>query len=345
MAQPKWKLILANSADLSTVADLTSQAKSKQLQLALNKSGSVSFSIPITSNIADEILPVNKCVIVYKNDILVWSGPIWTVEEGLPENSISVNAVGWFEFLMKRYTLEQEVFPAGSNWGDIAFGFLQIANDQQDTYITEGSNDSTNEFTTERKYERFVSIGQEISNLSELESGFDFEVDPETRELNIYAQQMVDQENLLFGYNFGPNNVKSVKRTNSAEEMANDIYAIGAFLTAHSEDEDYQELYRMFTRVDSLSDVADQVVLAAYVNAEVEVNKGPRILIRFTPFPAGESNVPSLFEDYNLGDKVYLTAKYGNIQIENQAIRVFGLSVSIDENGNESVSEIQTTAA
>ena len=51
------------------------------------------------------------------------------------------------------------------------------------------------------------------------------------------------------------------------------------------------------------------------------------------------------FDDYDIGDIVYLTAKYGALNIERQAVRVFGVSIDIDNEGNEKIGEIKTVAS
>ena len=46
--------------------------------------------------------------------------------------------------------------------------------------------------------------------------------------------------------------------------------------------------------------------------------------------------MPDPLVDYGLGDQVYLTAKYPpRIEISNQAVRVFGMDITIDDEGNE----------
>jgi hypothetical protein len=341
-----WKFILAQSSNLESIGDLTNRASAKQLQLGLNRSGTASFNIPITDEMADDLVPLSTCIKAYKNDVLIWSGPIWTIEESLPDNQINVSSVGWFEILNKRYTIDQKTYPAGTRFGEIMHDLIVIANADWDTWITAGADTSTAAFTLAKTYDRFINIGQEIIALSQIESGPDFTIDPLTREFDIVDTRQVDQIDAIFGYNHGPRNVSTVKRSTDSDSMANHIIAQGKFANVDTVDEDAIELYQKFTRVDSLSDVAELEVLGAWVNAEVVINRHPRVLITFTPSPeiGAEGLSPDIFTDYTIGDKVYLTAKYGNIQILGQPIRVFGVGISIDENGTETLSEIQATA-
>ena len=55
--------------------------------------------------------------------------------------------------------------------------------------------------------------------------------------------------------------------------------------------------------------------------------------------------MPLFFEDYDIGDIVYLTVKYGCVEVERQAVRIFGTSIDIDMEGNERIGTIQTVAS
>lgn len=340
----EWRIFLAKSSNLENIAELTTIARNKNLTLALNKSGSMSFDMPLDSSITREVDVISRCIKAVKNETTVWSGPIWTLNESLPDNKLQVNAAGWFELLRKRFWLERSEQFSETNMGTLMFKNLAAANRQFTTWITEGSNSATGRIT--RQWERYDNIGDAIEGISQIENGPDFKVDPVTRALNIAQSEMTDQTNVIFGYNSGPSNVQEVRRTKDADVMANYIVATGMNTSgASAESVTAQEAYQMFQRIDSLNSVVSLEVLAAYVNAEIAVCKLPRTLYSFTPFPSNGSNgVPSIFEDYDIGDKVYLSVNWPpRFEVYKQAVRVFGTSISIDEEGNETVGEIQTT--
>ena len=59
----------------------------------------------------------------------------------------------------------------------------------------------------------------------------------------------------------------------------------------------------------------------------------------FNWFP--ESSVPEPFVEYDLGDQVRFVAKHAARVNVNQQVRIFGISVSIDEEGNEKMGQVQ----
>ncbi len=344
MATPVWQFFLANSSDMSLIGDLTHEARGKSLQLALNRPGSFNFNLPLSSEFAPYLDPVKYCIIAMKNKNIVWSGPLWTKQETLHDSKISLSAVGWFQLLTKRVTLVRLSYTAQRR-GAIAMDLLARANSTQNTYVGTGSNTDVSTPLSIKIYEKYANIGAEIQSLSATEAGFDFKVDPINRQLNIKNYtEYTNQTDVVFGFNWGPHNVGQVTRTTDADEMANQIIAIYSNRADAASDATAQSNYRLFQKVLNISENVDPTLGAAIANAEVAINKNPRSLITFTPRLYGTPNVPSILEDYDIGDKVYLTAKRDSVDISNQAVRVFSANIEIDSNGNEATTGISTTA-
>ena len=84
MATATWKFMLARSRDLLNLGELT-QARDRQLQLVLDRSGSLSFNIPMSDVLGSQIYPIEYAVKAYRSGSrglkLVWSGYVNTVEE------------------------------------------------------------------------------------------------------------------------------------------------------------------------------------------------------------------------------------------------------------------------
>ena len=78
-------------------------------------------------------------------------------------------------------------------------------------------------------------------------------------------------------------------------------------------------------------------MMLAYAGAEVIVRAYGRITYGVTPFPYSpevEGGVPEPFIDWRVGDQVRLTAVHQpRVNIRGQAIRIFGVSLSVNENG------------
>lgn len=210
-----------------------------------------------------------------------------------------------------------------------------------DIPITAGSYEQTQIRT--KSYTKYSNVGQEITNLSEIEAGYDLEIDSSTRQLNIYDR--IGQEmNIVFGYNFGPNNLKNISVNQDPSRMTNKFTALGQSQAITADENTSQDEYGIFAETGSASNVSEQAILGAYANAEVALRNTPIVTYDFQPLPTGADSVPEPFTDYNVGDTVYLSAKKGRINIDNQAVRIFGMTINIDDNNLETVTAIKTQA-
>lgn len=372
----RWIFNLVNSKDLSPIGELA-QASSKQISLTLNRAGSASFNLPMTDDMAEFIHPITTGLRVYRigtDDVAktIWSGYVSTIDESISGNQMGIQCVGWFERLSKRLIREKMNYAAVDD-AEIIFALLKHANlrvtpapDNYPIVTPAGSNPSTPTWiaqgaklpneglggstayvpaTRNRNYELYASIGQEIQSWSEIENGCDFVVDPSTRELNIYRKKMTNRPAAVFGFNWGPNNLAQFSRQIDSSALTNFHTSTGKPFTIpqFADDLASQNDYGVFEEVAQLSDVGENSVLSAYSGAEIIFRSRPRIIYAMTPFPFIEGGrVPEPFLEYDIGDKAYLTAKWGKrVNIAGQAVRVFGMSVSIDEEGNEKLGQLQ----
>lgn len=331
-----WKLILANTKTLEQIAELD-QARDISLTMTLNSPGNISFSIPVLNDKSLLVKCITTSILAYRDNILIWSGPVWTISESLPDNKIGVTAVGWFEILNHRL-ISADVTYTATDAGSIASSLLADANGQSPTLITLGSVE-TSQIRT-RSYKKYQNIGQEIKGLSDIEAGYDLDINPSTRKLNIYAERKTIT-NVVFEYQ---SNLSSISRSIDGSTLTNKIWVLGKGLTGTATDFSSVDNYGLYEENTSLSEISDSTIIGAFCNAEIAIKKTPREIVNFTPFPWTETNnVPRIFEDYTIGDVVYVTAKYGTVQIERKACRVFGATINITNEGNEKISQIQST--
>lgn len=357
-----WKFVLARTADLAPLYELT-KAKQKTITWTLNRPGKLSFSINGTLASAAGISALSTCVLAYKGDTICWSGPVWSIDEAIPGDTMNVQCVGWQELLNHRLVApKQEWFSYYSVYdaGTVASALLSLANDQFASLITMGTVQAT-QFRT-RAYKRFQNIGQEIQALSDVEAGYDIEITPDTRTMNVWSFMGNDlRSSVAFGYLTGPgHNLASVQRQISSDKTVNRMYVMGDSTAVQVDDPPSQALYPMFEEQVQLPGVNDNsqqqsftyvpgatasTLLQAYANAEMLIRDQPLVIYNIVPMPADNTTrVPRLFVDYGLGDIVKFSAKHGRFNVQNKAARVFSITVSIDENGVEKVTSLQTTA-
>lgn len=384
-----WRFWLVNASNLSQIADITSILKSKQLVLQLNSAGKLTGQMNLLQPITASIVEHQTAIIAYRNGTPVWSGPIFTTKESSNATSdiLTITAMGWFQILNQRIIhtgaefqamkgtqpysgigteSATQIVYAAQQMRAIAHDLLLRANIDVPTSMSVGLAPNTN--AVNLTLQQFQPVGQQILRLANVESGFDFDVDPITRALNVYYQTVVagvtgkgvDRgRGILFTY---PGNCSDAERDKDGTHTANRYEAIGQNVgVGRADDLVSQQQNGLFEDQGSLSDVVDNNILIAYANAEIVVRAQPWTVITVTPRPASAAidtptaaqygtkigAVPQPFQDYGIGDIVYAVIRRGprmQIGVQTpQALRVFGFTISIDDSGIERVSGLQTT--
>lgn len=251
-------------------------------------------------------------------------------------------------------------FPAVTD-AYIIFDLLNRANIDVPTFITPGTIYGT-PYQRNLTLQRFQVVGQEILQLVNVENGVDFYVDPLTRKMDLYglgASPSYLIENgrgidrgpeTIFTY---PGNCTSAQMSDDGTQVENRVEAIGQYGVGRAEDIGSQSTYEgLFEYEVSLSEVVDPNILVAYAQAEVAVKKDPWQIITFTPRGttiADEEDIPGVprpYEDFTIGDIVYVQINRGSFRVgvtTPQPVRMFGFTLTIDDDGIERLSSIQTT--
>jgi hypothetical protein len=315
----------------------------------------------------------NTALKIYRNSVELWSGYLATADEDISGDKLSVTFVGWMKKLEKRMIRRQKIYNAQDD-GDIildllaeanlnpapdGYTFTAVSGAPSLTFMVPGAKlgndggvagyislfDPSIAAPRNLNLPQYTFIWPIIQQLSDLESGCDIYVDPITRALNIYRKRMVDRTGTVFGYNWGPNNIQQLGRQIDRSTVVNYELVRGAATSAlqFAADTPSQARYGPEEELANLSDVADTSVLLAYAGEEVVLRSTPRIIYSMTPFPyLGGGRVPQPFVDYNVGDLVHFSAKWGSrVNIDNQLVRVFGISVSISDDGVENIGQLQ----
>ncbi len=127
------------------------------------------------------------------------SGPIWGINGSLDQGMVTINGVGWLETLQKKILYNTADYTNGG-YGipadEIAFGLLNRINSQ---YIGRADDlpdapllvKPGNVFggpleNRNRYYVLGQALGPALQDMSDIEAGYDYVVDPDTRELNLY---------------------------------------------------------------------------------------------------------------------------------------------------------------
>lgn len=250
--------------------------------------------------------------------------------------------------------------------GAIAMALLGKANSDGATKIIPGTVQTTQPRT--RTYQQFSNVGKEITALSQIESGYDFWIDPSSRALNVYNRTnatnfpvssaqasgpsyvySADRTNFLrFEYGYGSDNLKSIKKTQDGSTIVNRLNVQGKYALGQASDATSQSTYGIFEDLVSLPDVIDAStsILPFYANAEIQFRKNPKIIYDVELKAGDMENSPKLFIDFNIGDRAVVRAGLGVFMSGQltQTVRIFGCQVSVDSEGNQALSGIQMSA-
>jgi hypothetical protein len=399
-ASVDWRWWLVRTSDLGKIVELSS-AHSKNLKIMLNQAGSATFWLHLLDPLTEYVEEHTTSVICYRNTVPIWSGEVINVNEESSATSdvMNVTVMGWYYLFSKRslhtgkefieemlpkaiaegrvtgYTeigtesatqLTYGEYPRGSGiyqgvpMAVIAADLINRANIDVPTYITLGPiPETTNSINL--PLQQFQNIGEQITKITNIESGFDWYIDPITRKFNMIRNTVrgnivglgVDRgSGVKFTY---PGNCEKASRSKEGTKTINRVEAIGQnFNVGKSESLSSIIENGLFETDMSLSDVSQESILIAYATVEVATLEKPFTIISFIPKSVGPedtviSGVPRPFEDYNLGDIVYCTIERGPKFIVGkpnpQPIRVYGIELEIDDNGREIVKSIQTTYA
>ena len=345
-----YKFELAWSADLSRIGELT-QARNRSLQLALNRAGAFSCQLPLDHELTDAVAEVETCVIISRDGEVIWSGPIWTVQETVSATaaSLQIGAVGWLQTLDKRvvrasWNSGQSVSYSNQDAGLIALDLLTRSNADAvgagaPTYIFPGAYELTQLRT--RSYQPWSGILTAIVELTEIESGFDMVVDPATRELNI-SQRVGADQGVIFEL---PGDVSQVTRATDSGRILNYITAYSAAGSRAEADAESISQLGLFEEAQSLSDVINTNILVAFAAGEILVKSRPLRIVTFQPLAESAERPlsPRVFRDFNIGDTVRLTVRHGRLRLNRQFLRIFSFTVGFPDTGGTAVSDIQTT--
>ncbi len=349
---------LADSKTQERIGELT-KAKDRKLTTALGAAGSFEFSLPLKDGMSMLVEESSTCVRIKRGlesggHVVEWEGPVWTVGEETPKG-LTIGCVGWQQTLEKRCTKPVGAEPWGwdqlqyVDWdaGAIALDLLRQSN--ADSLYSDGNFVVPGDYEpTQQRSETFQpwsSVIGEIKGLSELEAGYDFAVDPVTRELNVYSKILRVLPDVVFEYD---GNVVKARRSSDVSRMCNRCIAYSSIGFAVAEDLESQRELGLFEEPISLTGVTDPSILQAFADAEVAVRSRPLRIGDFDPRKSSSRypRDPQPFRDFKPGDVVFEHVHCGRMQIDMQAHRIFGMTVSWDDaSGATQVSGLQTTAS
>lgn len=378
-----WKFILVNSNDLSQIGEL-SQARDRKLQLVINKPGQATFTYPMNVDYSADIQPYKTGIKAMRWNRIssfiagravwdcIWSGYVLPINETVDANRMSISCVGWLQRLAKRFVRRDMIFTNVDD-GEIvrlllAEMNLAVAPDGYNVPTPTGSVPNTPTWLTwggtqpdqgaggatayvvanrSKTVQKYTYVLPMIEELNTVENGGDIVVNPLTREITWHRRYRRVMDDVVLGFQWGPQNVQGFGRNIEADAQVNYFLATGAPATIpqYAEDRTQMNEIGLIEETAALSDVVDNNILLTYAGAEIIVRSNGHITYSVQPFPVPydrDSGIPEPFREYRLGDQGRLTAVHApRIDVRGQAVRVFGMDVDISNEGKESLGPLQ----
>lgn len=309
----------------------------------LNNYGTASFEVPAGDASISSLIALRRFTVwIYRQEnendpYLVWAG-----EQALRRGILSsdgsdwaeIHCYDWLEQLKSRNT-EAEVSYDGVDAGAIAWDLIDTAQSETngDFGITEGEIEET--IDRDRTYTN-QNIYEAIFNLSNVLSGFDFEITNE-KVFNVKSLIGVDRTNsVVLEYGI---NIASVTITDDFVTPINRGIVLGQALDESSlarvdrNDTDLQALYKIREGVLTEMDISELVTFQNKGDAMIRKYGLPLLSLDLT---LTRSSVLSI-EDFSLGDSIRIKIKKGIYDIDSE-YRVFEWEVNYDSSNVESLS-------
>lgn len=309
----------------------------------LNGYGSCSFEVPVEDREAGLlVVPRRYTVYIYRRENKEYEGTlVWAGEQvlrnahlkGDGDDWIEVHCHSWFEGLYHRYTAQQVRFDQ-IDAGEIAWDMINTTQSEAhgDMGIVRGNIEET--MRRDREYYN-QNIGEAIVNLSNVISGFDFEITDE-KEFNVYPVKGQDKSDEIV-FELGMN----VKEMDIKEDFVNPVNRAiilgeatdeSELQRVERENEDFMKTYRLREGLISEMDIAGLATLQDRGDAMLRKYQLPLMTLDMKVL---ESSAPNI-TDFSLGDLIRVIVEKGLYNI-NKEYRVFGYELTLGEKNEEAL--------
>ncbi len=272
----------------------------------------------------------------------------WTPTTNIDYSTVALTLAaygGAYYWIDKVEITQHGGFPQDTSFDDIDDGMIaealvRLANQQTDSDGSTRATHLTPSHTATTKRTRTYQVGQNIGaaikELSEIENGFDIDVDPTTRSIEFIPNtSYTDQTDIVYGFNALPRNLEDVIVNDDGTVKANSINVQGAFIIGNADSPtDMAASGVLLEEWLSAPDIKDDNIVGAYANEELVYRVSGQTTLAVKPLPGA----PIPYIDYALGDQVYINADRGRIQLDMQAARVFSASIGWNAQ-NEPISD------
>lgn len=362
MPSPRVEYILTDIQG-TPLGEITGAA-SRSLTVPHLRLPTASFTIPLWHKRADDLISQDTILRIYRTDSLgvrriAFAGPVISVEEAAnPEGqTIQANAVGPLWRLGKRLIGTSKAgysdgTPASpTDLGLMMHNILDTVNGIGYTGISKGTRVASNSGVLAQVW--LKNAGQQIAELSASINAPEFVVDP--TEVSYPAGAFpqlgvlnvapviggITRSDAIFEYGTGRGNIASYTRSRTLDGVLTQAFISvngwpdGTTQDLRSDNRPAAIATRgVYEDVVNDAGILDDNLRDQLVDAHLDIRQGWRQTIVFTPTANAR---PSWQTDFNVGDYVRAISKVRGITRFDAFFRVWGVTLTYDEAGSESV--------
>lgn len=336
-------------AELRNVADLT-------YFRGLSKLATCSFKVKLNNPQIARLAACDGFIKVFRKGILQFVGPIVTAQESTDREaqSLAVNCAdqGWV--LAHRIAGKSAT---GTLWTTvtarhtIAKALIDQANTDGETGVNTGAYTLTSGSSITYKAGPYVNLMTAVTELGAALDGFDWLMRPIDNWVNgalagskvagFQAQTLIGSTRPTVVFEYGPgtrSNVLAYNITTTRDQQADVVYYASSSDVVTGTNATAQTAWGLLEDVVQ-GEITDATMRQKVVNEHVTVRGTPRTLVSMTPHidPGALGRVPEPFVEYDVGDTITFRAINQKIVRFSGALRVYGITATVENTGFERI--------
>ncbi|MFE0692770.1 hypothetical protein [Streptomyces sp. NPDC058869] len=141
----------------------------------LNAAGTCSVGVPLDAANPATLEPGRSGLVVTRDDVPVWGGPIWTAAADLAAGTLTLNAAGWHSYYAARYLDAPKGYKGTKDQAQLLRDWVGYANGSNGigTVVTGLTNTGRVRSRT-WAFSEFKNIAEAVNELADEDGGFDF---------------------------------------------------------------------------------------------------------------------------------------------------------------------------
>lgn len=307
-----------------------------QYEIFLNKPGGIRWDLPLrhAAVTPETVKPGLHEVRIVRNDATATRGPLWDATPSSGEDKIACAGAALLDYLDVRRIdadVEYDTIDQSTIAWDLIADTQALPNG--DFGLVQGA--LAMGVTRSMKWKKYdgVYILDAITDISELDTGFDFDINPTTRAFNTYYPRRQRDLGLTLNY---PETIRGYSVNIMGKYLRNDILMQGKKDTWEiATDAASQAEYGLRHYVSAFKDATTVTELTARAGKIRDLRRAPKyaysISIRADIIDIFDANV------MQLGDMIGVNIQDGYVSVSGK-LRWVGAQVTVGKNGEESVS-------